>query len=160
MNDVLPKPFTKEGLLNMLEKHLGHLKKPDQYAMVPPPPVGMPHGPAGHGSIKDEASPGQSPSNMSQWNSPTNFTGISPAGSGAPYQMGQAPPYGIDQGSMQYASPTTPIGPGPPGPRQVPTHRRQVSDMTGGSVDDIGNEPKRPRIYATTNAAMNQMRRP
>ena len=27
MNDVLPKPFTKEGLLSMLEKHLSHLKK-------------------------------------------------------------------------------------------------------------------------------------
>ncbi|CAZ82428.1 unnamed protein product [Tuber melanosporum] len=26
MNDVLPKPFTKEGLLNMLEKYLSHLK--------------------------------------------------------------------------------------------------------------------------------------
>ncbi|KAG6843327.1 hypothetical protein H0H93_001390, partial [Arthromyces matolae] len=26
MNDILPKPFTKEGLLDMLEKHLIHLK--------------------------------------------------------------------------------------------------------------------------------------
>ncbi len=26
MNDILPKPFTKEGLLGMLEKHLMHLK--------------------------------------------------------------------------------------------------------------------------------------
>jgi osomolarity two-component system response regulator SKN7 len=26
MTDILPKPFTKEGLLNMLEKHLLHLK--------------------------------------------------------------------------------------------------------------------------------------
>ena len=26
MSDVLPKPFTKEGLLNMLEKQQGHLK--------------------------------------------------------------------------------------------------------------------------------------
>ncbi|KAG6900745.1 hypothetical protein C0995_003299 [Termitomyces sp. Mi166 len=26
MNDILPKPFTKEGLLDMLEKHLMHLK--------------------------------------------------------------------------------------------------------------------------------------
>ena len=26
MNDVLPKPFTKEGMLSMLEKHLLHLK--------------------------------------------------------------------------------------------------------------------------------------
>jgi osomolarity two-component system response regulator SKN7 len=27
MNDILPKPFTKEGLLQLLEKHLNHLKK-------------------------------------------------------------------------------------------------------------------------------------
>jgi len=27
MNDVLPKPFTKEGMLSMLEKHLIHLKQ-------------------------------------------------------------------------------------------------------------------------------------
>ena len=26
MNDILPKPFTKEGLLSMLDKHLTHLK--------------------------------------------------------------------------------------------------------------------------------------
>jgi osomolarity two-component system response regulator SKN7 len=27
MSDILPKPFTKEGLLQLLEKHLNHLKK-------------------------------------------------------------------------------------------------------------------------------------
>lgn len=27
MADILPKPFTKEGLLQLLEKHLSHLKK-------------------------------------------------------------------------------------------------------------------------------------
>ena len=27
MSDILPKPFTKEGLLHLLEKHLNHLKK-------------------------------------------------------------------------------------------------------------------------------------
>jgi len=30
MNDVLPKPFTKDGLLGMLEKHLLHLKQMKQ----------------------------------------------------------------------------------------------------------------------------------
>ena len=30
MTDILPKPFTKEGLLNMLEKHLLHLKAVQQ----------------------------------------------------------------------------------------------------------------------------------
>lgn len=27
MNDILPKPFKKEGLLSMLEKHFSHLKE-------------------------------------------------------------------------------------------------------------------------------------
>ncbi|KAI5122201.1 hypothetical protein M0805_002690 [Coniferiporia weirii] len=35
MNDILPKPFTKEGLLSMLEKHLTHLKTIQQLARVP-----------------------------------------------------------------------------------------------------------------------------
>ncbi|GAA5854775.1 hypothetical protein JCM9279_000941 [Rhodotorula babjevae] len=35
MNDVLPKPFTKEHLLSMLEKHLEHLKLMQQMAEIP-----------------------------------------------------------------------------------------------------------------------------
>jgi hypothetical protein len=47
MNDILPKPFTREGLLGILEKHLNHLKimkemaRLDSSARVllnPPPP--------------------------------------------------------------------------------------------------------------------------
>jgi len=35
MNDILPKPFTKEGLLDMLEKHLMHLKVIQQMSRIP-----------------------------------------------------------------------------------------------------------------------------
>jgi osomolarity two-component system response regulator SKN7 len=35
MNDILPKPFTKEGLLNMLEKHLIHLKTVQKMDEIP-----------------------------------------------------------------------------------------------------------------------------
>ncbi|GAA5928610.1 hypothetical protein JCM1841_000174 [Sporobolomyces salmonicolor] len=35
MNDILPKPFTKENLLGMLEKHLVHLKLIQQMAEIP-----------------------------------------------------------------------------------------------------------------------------
>ncbi|KAH9173565.1 HSF-type DNA-binding-domain-containing protein [Lactarius sanguifluus] len=35
MNDILPKPFTKEGLLEMLEKHLMHLKAIQQMGKFP-----------------------------------------------------------------------------------------------------------------------------
>ncbi|TFK33858.1 hypothetical protein BDQ12DRAFT_669888 [Crucibulum laeve] len=41
MNDILPKPFTKEGLLDMLEKHLMHLKVIQQMGRVPRP-LGVP----------------------------------------------------------------------------------------------------------------------
>lgn len=34
MNDILPKPFTKEGLLDMLEKHLMHLKVMQQMSKL------------------------------------------------------------------------------------------------------------------------------
>jgi hypothetical protein len=54
MNDVLPKPFTKEGLLTLLEKHLGHLKeqKPTSQAKSP----------------------------ASSWHSPNQLGGVSPTG--------------------------------------------------------------------------------
>ncbi|PWN51763.1 hypothetical protein IE53DRAFT_37502 [Violaceomyces palustris] len=35
MNDILPKPFTKEGLLSMLEKHLIHLKTVQKMEDIP-----------------------------------------------------------------------------------------------------------------------------
>lgn len=35
MNDILPKPFTKEGLLSMLEKHLIHLKTVQKLDQIP-----------------------------------------------------------------------------------------------------------------------------
>ncbi|KAF9001020.1 CheY-like superfamily [Cyathus striatus] len=41
MNDILPKPFTKDGLLEMLEKHLMHLKVFQQMSRVSRP-IGIP----------------------------------------------------------------------------------------------------------------------
>ncbi|KAF8121711.1 HSF-type DNA-binding-domain-containing protein [Boletus edulis] len=41
MNDILPKPFTKQGLLDMLEKHLMHLKVIQQMSKLPKA-VGVP----------------------------------------------------------------------------------------------------------------------
>ncbi|KAI6043348.1 CheY-like superfamily [Pisolithus marmoratus] len=40
MNDVLPKPFTKEGLLDMLEKHPTHPKAIQEMSRVPRMPCG------------------------------------------------------------------------------------------------------------------------
>ena len=158
MNDVLPKPFTKDGLLNMLEKHLGHLKKlPEGIEIVPNTASTMAHSSTAH-SIKDESSPGESPSTISNWNSPGQFSGISPTVTNSSHQYMQPvhtpTGYSIDHSGMPFQPPQTPLGAPPRGIQ----HRRQVSEMAG--VDDIGNDPKRPRIYAQTNAAMSQMRRP
>ncbi len=155
MNDVLPKPFTKEGLLNMLEKHLGHLKKmPDgMEAMVPQP---MTQNSTGH-SLKDESSPNQSPSTISNWQSPGQFPVISPTHSGPPNAYMQPinapPPYGMEPSPMQYQPPHTPLG----APRP-PQHRRQISELVG--ADDLSNDQKRQRIYPQTNPLpLNHMQR-
>ncbi|KKY26889.1 putative stress response regulator hfs transcription [Phaeomoniella chlamydospora] len=124
MDDVLPKPFTRKSLLEMLERHLLHLKKLSP-GMEPPTsattsglqPTSAPP------SIKDDVSPGQSP-----------------AGS---YMTVQHPGYGIDQNGMQYNSPTTPLS------AQRPPHRRHVSDMSGGAGEM--NNYKRQRIYQQGN---------
>jgi hypothetical protein len=86
MNDVLPKPFTKEGMQRILEKHLAHLKSaytPSSAAPTPttsfPTPnsatgnlsVNMSHMP-GTQSRKEEPSPGPSPG--SAWQSPLAST--------------------------------------------------------------------------------------
>lgn len=159
MNDVLPKPFTKEGLLGMLEKHLGHLKKMPNgmEPMVPHSASSIPQTSAAQ-SLKDESSPNQSPSTISNWQSPGHFQGISPTAAGPnpnPYMqhvhLGAG--YGMEQSQIQFQQPHTPLS----APRQAP-HRRHVSDITGG--DELNSDPKRQRIFAQQSAmAMNQMQR-
>lgn len=158
MNDVLPKPFTKEGLLQMLEKHLGHLKKVPEgmEAMTPHPASSMPQSSATQ-SLKDESSPNQSPSTISNWQSPGQFSGISPTHAAPPNHFMQpaqpSAPYGIDQSPLQYQPPQTPLSQ----PRQ-PQHRRQISEISGS--DDLSVESKRQRMFTQTNAlALNQMQR-
>ena len=139
MNDVLPKPFTKEGLMSMLDKHLGHLKKPSPDA--PPPSATRP-------SIKDEDNtPGKSPTAMSaNWNSPAHMSGVSPVGSNVGDQYIPTT-YGIDGGmpphaGMQYgAGPHTPQNPRMPSA----THRRNYSDISGG--EDPSADVKRQQMY-------------
>jgi osomolarity two-component system response regulator SKN7 len=95
MNDVLPKPFTKEGMLRTLEKHLQQFKKNFIHPSQAQPPhsavtvystsssnntpitMTMSHMSATQ-SIKDEASPSTSKSPTSSWHSPNQITGQSP----------------------------------------------------------------------------------
>nr|OQO24589.1 hypothetical protein B0A51_09000 [Rachicladosporium sp. CCFEE 5018] len=158
MNDVLPKPFTKEGLLSMLEKHLGHLKKH-------PPGIEI-HGSAPQSAISSkrsfratEDSPVTSPATGSNWNSPGgNLTGVSPASNNQddPYlqavhnnatafvsQPGASMPPPSAGGLYNSQSTTIPgmrpgAGPGP--------HRRGISDISGGPPDV--SDAKRVQTYA------------
>lgn len=148
MDDVLPKPFTRKSLLEMLERHLLHLKKLSP-GMEPPTsattsglqPTSAPP------SIKDDVSPGQSPAGSvgGNWQSPSQYTGVSPMNTSMQpqYMTVQHPGYGIDQNGMQYNSPTTPLS------AQRPPHRRHVSDMSGGAGEM--NNYKRQRIYQQGN---------
>ncbi|KAL9054188.1 MAG: hypothetical protein Q9162_004296 [Coniocarpon cinnabarinum] len=139
MNDVLPKPFTKEGLMAMLDKHLGHLKRSSG------------GGPMSHSSarsLKDEEdTPGKSPTTMgTNWNSPAHMSGVSPVTSNIgegympnPYGMegGMPPPYG--------SGPHTPSAARmPPAPAG---HRRHISDISGGEGDPSA-DVKRQQMYA------------
>ncbi|KAH8593883.1 BRRG2, response regulator [Bisporella sp. PMI_857] len=84
MNDVLPKPFTKDGMLRILMKNLPHYLKESQYSQPamqtggfvstnqPPRQLGLNMGQlAGAAGLKDETSAGKSPASAT-WNSPTN----------------------------------------------------------------------------------------
>lgn len=110
MDDVLPKPFTRKSLMDMLEKHLIHLKKLSA-EMNPPPHVGVNPSLTTHSgsapSIRDDVSAGASPANSSgTWNSPSQYSGVSPV------TTGMQLPYNnfMDNNNAAYqGQPTTPI---------------------------------------------------
>ena len=150
MNDVLPKPFTKEGLLAMLEKHLSHLKK--QRAGIDAmsaPPAPLPAGPKR--ILKTEDSPATSPATVSNWNSPNNFSaGVSPASNQTDEQsIYSQGPYSVQPG-YQPAPPMYAASPGGAPPRQPPPpsqiHRRGISDISGGAAE-MGGDAKRQQMY-------------
>ncbi|KAF2711609.1 response regulator [Pleomassaria siparia CBS 279.74] len=145
MNDVLPKPFTKEGLLQMLEKHLIHLKKPVAShvdGMVAPQPLATTRQ-----VLKEEESPAKSPATTSNWNSPNQLPGVSPVATNVTEEYMHA----VQTHPGAYA--VNPMQPNPyqtsaqiPMPaRQQGGHRRQISDIAGG--DEMNNPAKRQQIY-------------
>lgn len=159
MNDVLPKPFTREGLLNMLDKHLGHLKKMnDGLDQMPTHPGSSVNQSSTGQSLKDENSPADSPSTISNWQSPNPYV-MSPtqAGPSGPYLQTMPPPppgaYSQEHSPINFQQPHTPIGP----PRPQMQHRRQISEI---GPDDISTDPKRQRMYDQSNMVMGQMGRP
>lgn len=164
MNDVLPKPFTKEGLITMLDKHLSHLKKHPAGSMSPmEPPPPQPLSAVSKRSMKLEESPATSPATT--WHSPNHFsTGVSPAsthtddhayyGQGHYQQPIQPTPplYNSAPGSAVGAPPPRPLQ-----PQQPP--RRNITDISGGPPE-MG-DAKRQHTYGPPQAHMGQpMQRP
>jgi osomolarity two-component system response regulator SKN7 len=158
MNDVLPKPFTKEGLLHMLEKHLAHLKNPAHGAMetMVPPHVQALNAGSTRQSLKDEESPAKSPATTSNWNSPNQVPGVSPVAStsttyeehanmsqGHPAMYAVQNPMQVNPMSQGYMSnnPATQMQM----QQRQNQHRRQISDISGG--DEASNNAKRQQMY-------------
>ncbi|OJJ49186.1 hypothetical protein ASPZODRAFT_59915 [Penicilliopsis zonata CBS 506.65] len=156
MDDVLPKPFTRKSLLEMLEKHLAHLKTNSAglEATSSASAVTMAaQNSAGH-SVKEDSSPGQSPAgSMSNWQSPGQFQGISTIHPNVPSVQGQYVPaaqnqplYAIDQNGIQYPANQAALNAAAAAAAAArPHHRRQVSEMS--SAADGNTMIKRQRIY-------------
>ena len=158
MNDVLPKPFTREGLLHMLEKHLGHLKKPitdSVNTMITPSAQPMPQS-STRQSLKEEESPA---------NSPNQVPGVSPVGSANTDEYLNPAMQGSHSGlyGMPQQTPMTGYGASAmqiqqqPQQQQQQQHRRQISDISGGEDPHSTGPAKRQQIY--TPQAMNPMQR-
>jgi osomolarity two-component system, response regulator SKN7 len=158
MDDVLPKPFTRKSLMEMLEKHLMHLKKLPE-GMQPPQSatISGPQSAATH-SVRDDMSAGASPAGSSgTWNSPSQYSGVSPVNPQMPYASIPPQQY-MDANSAAYAhggsAPHTPVGiRGPPLPQQQSSgHRRGPSEMVGGAQNSSAS--KRQRMYAPNGQPM------
>ena len=160
MNDVLPKPFTKDGMLRALEKHLPQFKKNAQFPNSGPmqptgfvtpnsqPPLGLNMSQlSATPSLKDDPSPRKSPSAAS-WQSPNQIPGTSPINPQGGYIQQQ--PNGAYALTPTHAThPQFPtqnpvmVTPG----ANVQQHRRVMSDMSGGPMPNEHPE-KRQRMYA------------
>jgi len=124
----------------MLEKHLGHLKKP-----VPGMEHIVPGISSGHSqSLKDEESPGNSPATMSTWNSPGGqLTGASPIVSALP---GDYMSSVRGASNDAYAMPDYSTSPQNMAMRVSGAPRRAISDITGG--EDLAANVKRQQMFA------------
>nr|AAN75016.3 stress response regulator SrrA [Aspergillus nidulans] len=165
MDDVLPKPFTRKSLLEMLEKHLVHLKTVPQgmegHQATTPVTIAGQSSAAQSVTIKeDTSSPSQSPAAaMTAWQSPNQFQPMAAVPANLQQVQGQYVPanpattaYAMDQNGMQYPAPPT-VAMGAAGPGQVrPQPRRHISEL--GNGNDNPNLAKRQRMYAPQSQPM------
>jgi osomolarity two-component system response regulator SKN7 len=174
MNDVLAKPFTKDGMVRILRKHLPYLLKnppppgstaddmgaptAGQAGPVPPYPnsagmsMGQMAGPAAMSSagaqMKFEGTPIQSPATSSSWHSPSQISHTSPALDNGGYMSAVGPGQGMI---------LTPGGTQRPqyaGVPQVAAPTLMRPDGLGGMGDD--RPEKRQRLYGPSQGAYSQ----
>jgi osomolarity two-component system, response regulator SKN7 len=159
MNGLLPKPFTKDGLLRTLDRFLAHFKKDyqppqqssDSYASLG---LNAQQTSTAH-SFKDEPSPGKS-SSTSSWHSPTQMTNSSPAGTASQNAFLQQ----MHQGSGQYTIASAhPHGYQSQSQSQSPVAamNAQVSGSMGGPRTDQGQGPARSGVSGSQRRTLNEM---
>ena len=169
MNDVLAKPFTKDGMIRILKKHLPYLLKnppsgdSDELMGGPihaPQPVSTPGyassstlslggsmGPAGiatSSAVKYETTPIQSPATTTSWHSPGQLahTQTSPHMDGGGFLAGA-----VNGGQQMVLTPggtQRPTFQGAPPPQMSNPPIRGLAESLGG--DD--RPGKRQRVYA------------
>lgn len=152
MNDVLPKPFTKEGLLTMLEKYLSHLKG-EKDSQIPPQPGfqdrnnGITQGERNSvmkGGIKYSQSPSKSPRDFGLYGRASEGTGQntirqpSPVGDDNAYASLLG---GLLNDSVPPRNPTSIFS--SPGSSSIGV-RRSATEMDD-SHHLMGVDPKKPR---------------
>ncbi|EGC42443.1 stress response regulator SrrA [Histoplasma capsulatum var. duboisii H88] len=169
MNDVLPKPFTRQSLLTVLERHLNHLKTIPNTMEAPQSAIIAPIAQnSAAQSVKDENSPGQSPAaSMNNWQSPGQFQGMSPITPSVPSQYMQqqtpttaaaAAAYALDQNGVQFPHPQPQLSTMNPTAATASRvqNRRQMSDIAGAA--DGNSFPKRQKIFThNTQTVVNPM---
>lgn len=160
MRDVLAKPFTKEGMIGKIRKHLVQfLRNPPQEMMdamypngtQPPTPsgyqnqgIGMPlSATSSTGVTKFDTTPVQSPATSTSWNSPSQMPQASPVMSQEQGYLGggqsqMAMNQGGNQKQQQYQSHMMPTMSGPS------HHHQRLSD---GLARPEGPPEKRQRVY-------------
>lgn len=151
--------------MQILDKHLGHLRKPVHQVdgMAAPQPLS-----ATRQVLKEEESPAKSPNTVSNWNSPNQIPGVSPVGSNVTDEYMQAVQGHPGAYAVNPMQPNIPYNTSPQmqmqarQQQQVAGHRRQLSDISGG--DDMSNPAKRQQqMYGGAPLqpqSMNPMQRP
>lgn len=172
MNDVLAKPFTRDGMVRILKKHLSYMLKdpqpqgmssddPNQGVGAPGPgppassqgyagaPAGMTIATMGAGSqVKFEQTPIQSPTTTASWHSPGQMQQTSPNLDSGGYMSAQI---GSGSGGMVLT----------PGGSQRPQFANQVAptmNRMGDGMVGLGDDrpEKRQRLYGPSQGAFVQ----